>query len=119
LHGPANNKNSNEIYGVLPYIDPEILKGNLPTKASDIYSFGIIMWTLSGGIRPWYNRSHDIQLATEICSGLRPESIDGTPEVYIQTMTQCWNSDPSKRPVASQLYELIGSWKGSDRFAWL
>ena len=43
LHGPADKKNSNEIYGVLPYIDPEILKGKPPTKASDIYSFGIIM----------------------------------------------------------------------------
>ncbi|CAI2181647.1 4483_t:CDS:2 [Funneliformis geosporum] len=110
LHGPADKKNSNEINGVLPYTDPEILKGNPPTKSSDIYSFGIIMWTLSAGIRPWCNRPHDIQLATEICFGLRPEIIDGTPEVYIQIMTQCWNSDPSKRPVASQLYELIGSW---------
>ncbi|CAI2177598.1 13070_t:CDS:2 [Funneliformis geosporum] len=106
----ADKKNSNEINGVLPYTDPEILKGNPPTKSSDIYSFGIIMWTLSAGIRPWCNRPHDIQLATEICFGLRPEIIDGTPEVYIQIMTQCWNSDPSKRPVASQLYELIGSW---------
>jgi len=47
LYGPVDKKNSNETYGVLPYIDPEILKGHPPTKASDIYSFGMIMWTLS------------------------------------------------------------------------
>ena len=39
-----------------------------------------------------------------------PEIIDGTPNVYIQLMTQCWDSDLSKRPTASQLYELIESW---------
>ncbi len=110
LHGPVDKKNSNDIYGVLPYIAPEILKGNLPTKASDIYSFGIIMWTLSAGVRPWCNRPHDFELASEICSGLRPEIIDGTPNVYIQLMTQCWHSDPSKRPTAFQLYRLIESW---------
>ncbi|CAI2166048.1 12503_t:CDS:2 [Funneliformis geosporum] len=103
-------KNSNGFYGVLPYIAPEILKGGLATKASDIYSFGIIMWTLSAGIRPFCNRPHDIKLATEIYLGHRPEIIDGTPNVYIQLMSQCWHSDHLKRPTASQLYELLGNW---------
>src|SRR5688500_6751626 len=88
LHGPVDKKNSNEVYGVLPYVAPEVLKGNSPTKASDIYSFGMIMWTLSAGIRPWCNISHDSKLATEICFGLRPEIIDGTPNVYTQLMIQ-------------------------------
>ncbi len=86
------------------------MKGNPSTKASDIYSFGMIMWTLSAGIHPWCNRSHDLKLASEICSGLRPKIIDGTPDVYVQLMTLCWHSDPSKRPTASHLYELLGSW---------
>ena len=110
LHGPVDEKNSNETYGVLPFVAPEVLKGNPPTMASDIYSFGMIMWTLSAGIRPWCNRAHDSRLASEVISGLRPEIIDGTPEVYTQLMTQCWHPDSSKRPTASQLYELIGSW---------
>jgi serine/threonine protein kinase len=32
------------IYGVLPYVAPEILRGQNYTFASDIYSFGIIMY---------------------------------------------------------------------------
>ncbi|CAI2174324.1 14741_t:CDS:2 [Funneliformis geosporum] len=79
-------------------------------KASDIFGFGIIMWTLSAGIRPWCNRPHDLELATEICFGLRPEIIDGTPNAYIQLMTRCWHPDPLKRPTASELYDLLGSW---------
>jgi len=100
------SNDSSKIYGVLPFIAPEILKGNLPTKFSDIYSFGIIMWTLSAGVRPWCNRPHDLRLAIEICSGLRPEIIDETPNIYIQYMKRCWDSDPSKRPTASELFDL-------------
>ncbi|CAI2162539.1 2205_t:CDS:1 [Funneliformis geosporum] len=110
LYGPANKKISNQIYGVVPYVAPEILKGNPPTKASDIYSFGIILWIISAGIRPWCNRPHDLELATEICFGLRPEIIDGTPNAYIQLMTRCWNSNPTMRPTAAQLYDILGSW---------
>ncbi|CAI2161969.1 5679_t:CDS:2 [Funneliformis geosporum] len=110
LHFPLDKANSNIIYGVLPYVAPEVLRGNPIKKASDIFSFGIIMWTLSAGIRPWCNRPHDLKLASDICSGLRPEIIDGTPNVYTQLMTQCWDPDPSKRPTASELNELLGKW---------
>src|SRR6266498_3699686 len=41
LHGPAD-KSSQQIYGVIRFIAPEIFNGNPPTKASDIYSFGMI-----------------------------------------------------------------------------
>ncbi len=110
LYCPVDKRNSNEIYGVLPYVDPEILKGHPPTKASDIYSFGIVMWTLSVGIRPWCDRPHDSKLASEICFGHRLEIIDGTPDIYIQLMKKCWHPDPSNRPTAPQLYDLLGNW---------
>ncbi|RIB02382.1 hypothetical protein C2G38_2227973 [Gigaspora rosea] len=38
------DKESGGIYGVLLYIAPEVLQGEPFTKATDIYSFGMIMW---------------------------------------------------------------------------
>ncbi|POG70342.1 kinase-like domain-containing protein, partial [Rhizophagus irregularis DAOM 181602=DAOM 197198] len=40
---PANKKSVKEegIYGVLPYMAPEVLRGHQYTKAADIYSFGM------------------------------------------------------------------------------
>ena len=53
LYGPCHNlENSNQIYGVLPFIAPEVLCGKNYTTASDIYLFGIIMNTLATGKRP-------------------------------------------------------------------
>src|ERR1044072_6197167 len=63
LHGPVYRQISpRQTYGVVPFVAPEIFNGNIPTKASDIYSFGMIMWMLSAGVRPYYDRPHDKQL---------------------------------------------------------
>ena len=35
--------NSNKIFGVIPYLAPEVLTKKPYTKESDIYSFGMIM----------------------------------------------------------------------------
>src|ERR1043165_1870885 len=40
---PANNEEKVGIFGVLPYVAPEVLRGHQYTKASDMYSFGIII----------------------------------------------------------------------------
>ncbi|GBC01923.1 hypothetical protein RclHR1_04390008 [Rhizophagus clarus] len=68
-----NTKNS--VYGVLPYIAPEILRGQNYTKAADNYSFGIIMYEVIAGLPPYHDISHDRNLAIKICQGLRPRPI--------------------------------------------
>jgi serine/threonine protein kinase len=42
---PANKQSDKieGIYGILPYMAPEVLRGHQYTKAADIYSFGIVM----------------------------------------------------------------------------
>ncbi len=87
-----------EIYGVVPYISPEIFQGKKYTKASDIYSFSMIMWEVMTGRRPFWNRIHDVELIIEICDGIRPPIVTNAPEGYIKLMQECWDSDPNKRP---------------------
>ncbi|RIA80497.1 kinase-like domain-containing protein, partial [Glomus cerebriforme] len=86
-------------YGIIPYMAPEILQGQKYTKASDVYSFGMIMWEFMKGRRPFWDRSHDAELIIEILDGLRPPINDtNAPEGYIELMKECWHSDPEKRP---------------------
>jgi serine/threonine protein kinase len=76
LSQPVNcQKKEGKIYGVLPYIAPEVLRGHPYTKASDIYSFGIIMYELLTNSYPYLNylELEDIELPLEICQDLRPE----------------------------------------------
>ena len=57
-----NNSSTNKenIYGVLPFMAPEVLRGNPYTQASDIYSFSMIMWEFISGVPPFYDRPHDL-----------------------------------------------------------
>ncbi|PKY29217.1 kinase-like protein [Rhizophagus irregularis] len=111
LHGPFYKQiPSQHVYGVIPFVAPEVFNGNTPTKESDIYSFGMIMWMLSAGVRPYHDKSHDSQLIQEIYSGLRPNVISGTPPVFARLMLQCLDADPLNRPTTSQLCEYLGNW---------
>src|ERR1051325_11160439 len=111
LSGPSNEqKSKDKICGVLPYIAPEVLNGEPYTLSSDIYSFGVVMAELSSGKPPFYKRKHDINLALEICNGLRPEFGKGTPEIYKKLAHRCMNADPKQRPTANELFDIFKFW---------
>ncbi|UZN99757.1 uncharacterized protein OCT59_001024 [Rhizophagus irregularis] len=79
-----DNLSNNEVYGVIPYIAPEIFKGAAFSKESDIYSLGMIMWELT---------------------------TDDTPVCYANLMKKCWNSDPSKkRPTIDEIICTARKW---------
>ncbi|CAB5370786.1 unnamed protein product [Rhizophagus irregularis] len=88
LHGPVDKQiSSKQIYGVIPFIAPEIFNGYTLTK-----------------------EPYDSQLIQDICSGTRPNIVNGTPPVFARLMLQCLDANPSNRPAASQLYECLGNW---------
>ncbi|KAF0515992.1 serine/threonine protein kinase [Gigaspora margarita] len=35
------------------------------------------------------------------------------PQYYVDLMKRCWDNDPEKRPMASEIYEVIQSWKNN------
>jgi serine/threonine protein kinase len=111
LSRPADNKQSESgIFGVLPFVDPVVLRGHAYTTASDIYSFGMIMWVLTSGENPFTDREYDCTLTISLCNGERPPIIKGTPECYVNLMKRCWDSDPLKRPSAVELDKIFRDW---------
>jgi serine/threonine protein kinase len=98
------HNDNKEIYEVLPYVAPEVLKGEKYTKESDIYGFGIIAYEVCTGLPPYNNMSHEEFLATEICKGLRPNTGDyKIPQLIIEVIKNCWDEDPTKRPKIVEL----------------
>ncbi|RGB27784.1 kinase-like domain-containing protein [Rhizophagus diaphanus] len=99
---------TNEIYGVLPYMAPEILRKKPYTPASDIYSFSMIMWEFTSGIPPFNHEAHDCDLILDICKKeKRPEIINNTPKCYKDLMKKCWDSNPSNRPTIIMLENIM------------
>jgi len=100
----------NEIYGVLPFVAPEVLRGEPYTLASDIYSFSMIMWEFISGIPPFNNEAYNFQLGLNICKGKRPKIIRNVPQCYINLMKKCWDIDPLKRSTTLEIKEIINNW---------
>ncbi|GBC39519.2 kinase-like domain-containing protein [Rhizophagus irregularis DAOM 181602=DAOM 197198] len=100
---------NNEIYGVMPYIAPEIFKGATFSKESDIYSMGMIMWELTTGCKPFASIRHDANLVYEIIDGERPEITHDTPECFANLMKSCWDSNPAERPSALEVAKALHS----------
>ncbi|GBB85993.1 hypothetical protein RclHR1_12430002 [Rhizophagus clarus] len=101
---------SDAVLGVLPFVAPEVLKGKPHTQASDVYSIGMIMWFITSGESPFYDRKYDEYLAREICENLRPKILEGTPPDYKELMQKCWDADPHKRPATEDLYQKVLFW---------
>ena len=110
----STDDNINENYGIIPYMAPEVFLGQKYTTASDIYSFGMIMWEVMTGRRPFWDKSHDTDLIIEIVDGLRPPIVTNAPEGYIELMEKCWHSDPSKRPTATDIFDKVGEMYGDE-----
>ncbi|RHZ86030.1 hypothetical protein Glove_57g39 [Diversispora epigaea] len=85
-----NNPEKKNIFGVLPYIAPEVLSGEKEyTKAADVYSFGIIAYEMITGFPPYLDIPHDEDLAMKICNGLRPKIPFHTPKLITRTIIRC------------------------------
>ncbi|CAB4421958.1 unnamed protein product [Rhizophagus irregularis] len=96
-----------KMYGVLPYVAPEVLIGKEYTQESNIYGFGIIAYEVCTGLPSYHDIAHDKILAISICNGLRPKSNYKIPQLILDIIKQCWDADPSKRPKANELYDSL------------
>ncbi|EXX53855.1 kinase-like domain-containing protein [Rhizophagus irregularis DAOM 181602=DAOM 197198] len=114
LCGEVGNIDETKIYGVMPYVAPEVLRGKPYTQAADIYSYGMIMYFVATGKQPFGDCAHDHNLALDICKGVRPEiSEPEAPRCYIDLMKKCWDIDKNNRPDIFEIDKLINSFHKS------
>ncbi|RHZ75569.1 hypothetical protein Glove_212g132 [Diversispora epigaea] len=105
------NHQKNTISGVLPYIAPEVLSGGEFTKAADVYSYAFVAYELITGLPPYYDESHDKELAFKICNGFRPKIPFHTPKLITQIIMRCWDARITHRPTFDELdKELYKYW---------
>ncbi|RHZ71355.1 hypothetical protein Glove_259g7 [Diversispora epigaea] len=100
-----NNPEKKNIFGVLPYIAPEVLNGEEYTKPADVYSFGIIVYEIVTCFPPYPDVPHDKDLAMKICNGLRPKIPFHTPKLITRMIMRCWDARVTHRPTFEELNE--------------
>ncbi|CAG8821503.1 21854_t:CDS:2, partial [Gigaspora margarita] len=48
-----------------------------------------------------------------VCNGMRPNISENTVQSYSDLMKRCWDNDPSKRPSASKICNILTNWKNN------
>jgi GAF domain-containing protein len=86
--------------GTPMWMAPEIIMGKTYTEKADVYAFGIILWEILTRLEP-YETKEPMQIVLEVVNdGLRPTIPDSfTPSPLVPLMKECWNQDPSERPM--------------------
>ncbi|XP_072211325.1 ephrin type-A receptor 10 isoform X1 [Excalfactoria chinensis] len=86
---------------------PEAIQYHHFSPASDVWSFGIVMWeVMSYGERPYWDMSHqDVMKAVE--DGFRlPAPAHCQPTLH-QLMLDCWQKERSQRPKFSHIHDVL------------
>ncbi|XP_054726733.1 insulin-like receptor [Anastrepha obliqua] len=86
--------------GLLPvrWMPPESLRDGIYSTASDVFSYGVVLWeivTLASQPYPGYSNDQVLRFVIE---GGVMERPDNCPDKIYEIMQQCWEHRPSKRP---------------------
>ena len=105
-----------DMVGSLIWCAPEILLGNRPSMASDVYAFGVIMFEILTLKTPFADMNANA-IPMAVTDGARPsddldDSVmmrDNCLSKLIPLMELCWHQVPAQRPTFTE----VGSWKMS------
>lgn len=74
-------ESGDQVFASVPYASPELLSGKEPVPATDIYAFGITIFELVAGKRPFRAATHQALVELQMFAPLPPlsESVPGIP----------------------------------------
>eukprot|EP00051_Salpingoeca_urceolata_P021302 m.331720 g.331720 ORF g.331720 m.331720 type:complete len:1327 (-) comp19773_c0_seq4:213-4193(-) len=90
------------------WLAPECVMDGVFTSATDMYSFGVLLWEIfSFGQLPWPSLSND-QVIENLSRGNKVmQPPHGCPRGIHNVMVLCWKRDPRARPTAAAAKSLL------------
>ena len=105
-HGPTSNLLT--LVGTYPYMAPELLDSQPYNSSVDVYSFGVVMWECLTRDEPFRGCS-PMQIVAMLMRGERPKLPErpALPQSYVRLLTECWATQPERRPTFGQALERL------------
>ncbi|XP_050048820.1 mitogen-activated protein kinase kinase kinase 9-like [Dermacentor andersoni] len=89
--------------GTYAWMAPEVIKSSTFSRASDVWSYGVLLWELLTGETP-YKGIDALAVAYGVAVNKLTLPIPSTcPAPFSQLMQACWNSDSHQRPSFSAI----------------
>ncbi|CAD7696196.1 unnamed protein product [Ostreobium quekettii] len=96
-------------YGTVTHMPPEVLMQGHLSLATDIYSFGMIMWEIMAGEPPFRNLVQMEVMRKVVLERQRPEFPSWTPSEYRRLTERCWCDDHNKRIPFTNICECLSA----------
>lgn len=91
--------------GTPGYFSPEHLKGEMPRKASDVFTCGIILYEMICGAHP-YTEDYESQVMSYDCKKPK-EYNDELSENISDVVYSCLDPDPGNRPDVGEIHKAL------------
>lgn len=92
--------------GKVPYMAPEQMKGGAIDGRTDVFSLGVTLFEMLAGRRP-YVGAHDVEVMMRMLGGERPTLRELVTTAMEPVVELCLAADPSCRPTAGELVQLL------------
>jgi eukaryotic-like serine/threonine-protein kinase len=100
------------IVGTIAYMSPEQASGKMLDARSDIFSFGVVLYEMLDGQRP-FKAATNLELLQQVIHGTPPPLSDDVPEPLRVLITKALEKDPGKR--YSSMRELVAALRAAQR----
>lgn len=93
--------------GTYAWMPPEVIKHSTFSHASDVWSYGVLLWELLTGETP-YKGIDALAVAYGVAVNKLTLPIPSTcPEPWSKLMEACWHSNPRERPLFPEILEQL------------
>ena len=115
LSDPVNGLSSSSLTqgGSARWMGPELvdpqqfgLENSRPTKPSDCYALGMVIYETISGHLPFHQHT-DLTVFVKVLAGERPIRGAGFAESLWEMLTRCWTSQPNDRPSIQDVLQCL------------
>jgi serine/threonine protein kinase len=94
--------------GSLKWMAPEQMERQVYSKATDVFSFGVLLFEIFAREAPWKDVNNMVACAN-VLKGDRMQLSRSLPRAMRQLMLECWAHESSDRPKMSVIQKRIAN----------
>ncbi|KAF5205966.1 kinase domain [Thalictrum thalictroides] len=106
----SHSASAKGITGTYRWMAPEMIKQKHHTRKVDVYSFGIVLWELLTALIPFQDMTPEQAAFAVSEKNARPSLPTTCPMAFSHLISQCWSSNPKRRPNFDEIVSILESY---------